>query len=112
MLRWRRCTGTDDHAALASLLEKPLQSSWFAADDSQRFNVFGVVLFLPFLGRFAERVVAWADDPGIAVAWAQLIFKSVMILAVLLLLWIFQRRLVRFNAGEVPTDLSVGKARA
>ena len=44
------------------------------------FRIFGVVLFLPFLGRFAARVVEWA---GIAVAWAQLILKSVMILAVL-----------------------------
>jgi Na+/phosphate symporter len=63
------------------------------------FNTFGVVLFLPFLGRFAARVVASAGEPGMAVAWAQLIFNVVMSLAVLLLLRIFQRRLEAFDAA-------------
>jgi Na+/phosphate symporter len=34
-----------------------------------------------------------AGDPGMAVAWAQLIFNVVMVLTVLLLLRIFHRRL-------------------
>jgi Na+/phosphate symporter len=55
------------------------------------FNMFGVVLFLPFLGWFAAKVVDFAGEPGTAVAWAQLIFNLVMTLAVLLLLRIFQR---------------------
>jgi len=57
------------------------------------FNVFGVVLFLPFLGSFSAKVVQAAGDPGMAVAWAQLIFNLVMVLAVLLLLNIFRGRL-------------------
>ena len=65
------------------------------------FNAFGVALFLPFLGWFAARVVEFAGDPGMAVAWAQLIFNVVMSLAVLLLLRIFQRRLIAFDAHQV-----------
>jgi Na+/phosphate symporter len=57
------------------------------------FNAFGVLLFLPFLGPFAEKVVEWAGNPGMAVAWAQLIFNLVMVFAVLLLLRIFRDRL-------------------
>jgi Na/Pi-cotransporter len=64
------------------------------------FNVFGVLLFLPFLGRFAAKVVEFAGEPGMAVAWAQLIFNVVMTLAVLLLLRIFQRQLERFDTRE------------
>jgi len=64
------------------------------------FNMFGVLLFLPFLGWFAAKVVESAGDPGMAVAWAQLIFNAVMTLAVLLLLRIFQRHLERFDASE------------
>lgn len=63
------------------------------------FNFFGVLLFLPFLGRFASDVVRFADDPGMAVAWAQLIFNVVMVSAVLLVLRVFHRRL-DFLEGE------------
>jgi Na/Pi-cotransporter len=65
------------------------------------FNAFGVALFLPFLGRFGARVAESAGDPGMAVAWAQLIFNVVMSLAVLLLLRIFERRLITFDVGQV-----------
>lgn len=64
------------------------------------FNAFGVILFLPFLGWFAARVVTSVGEPGLAVAWAQLIFKIVMTLAVLLLLRIFQSRLKALNENE------------
>ena len=64
------------------------------------FNALGVVLFLPFLGWFAARVVAFVGEPGLAVAWAQLIFKMVMTLAVLLLLRIFPHRLEAFEVSE------------
>lgn len=63
------------------------------------FNAFGVLLFLPFLGPFAEKVVEWAGNPGMAVAWAQLIFNLVMVLAVLLLLRIFRGRLQSLPAS-------------
>jgi Na/Pi-cotransporter len=64
------------------------------------FNVFGVVLFLPFLGQFAERVLEFAGEPGMAVAWAQLIFNIVMVLLVLVLLRIFERKLAGFDSSE------------
>ncbi len=64
------------------------------------FNAFGVVLFLPFLRQFAERVVTFAGEPGMAVAWAQLIFNIVMVLLVLLLLRIFERKLAGFDSSE------------
>jgi Na/Pi-cotransporter len=67
------------------------------------FNVFGVMMFLPFLGQFAMKVVQFAGEPGVAVAWAQLIFNLVMTLAVLLLLRIFNRRLEAFDAIEERT---------
>jgi Na+/phosphate symporter len=67
------------------------------------FNVFGVMMFLPFLGQFAMKVVQFAGEPGVAVAWAQLIFNLVMTLAVLLLLRIFHRRLEAFDAIEERT---------
>jgi phosphate:Na+ symporter len=68
------------------------------------FNVFGVVMFLPFLGQFAAKVVKFAGEPGMAVAWAQLIFNVAMTLAVLLLLRIFQRHLERFDDSEVSAS--------
>jgi Na+/phosphate symporter len=64
------------------------------------FNTFGVVLFLPFLGWFAARVLEFAGEPGMAIAWAQLIFNVVMTLAILLLLRIFQRHLAVFDTCD------------
>jgi Na/Pi-cotransporter len=72
------------------------------------FNVFGVLLFLPFLRSFAAWVVRFAEDPGMAVAWAQLIFNLVMSFAVLLVLRIFERRLEGFDAKEARQTLSRG----
>jgi phosphate:Na+ symporter len=63
------------------------------------FNTLGVVLFLPFLAKFAVATVQFAGDPGTAVAWAQLIFNVVMVLAVLLLLAICKRGLRSFDAA-------------
>jgi Na+/phosphate symporter len=71
------------------------------------FNTLGVLLFLPFLGWFAAEVVKLADNPGMAVAWAQLIFNVVMTLVVLLLLRIFRRRLDSFDANAArPAPLA------
>ena len=70
------------------------------------FNTFGVVLFFPFLRWFAAKVVAFAGEPGMAVAWAQLIFNLVMTLAVLILLSIFQRRLELFDSTQARAAAS------
>jgi phosphate:Na+ symporter len=73
------------------------------------FNTFGVVLFLPFLGWFATKVVDFAGEPGTAVAWAQLIFNLAMTLAVLILLRIFERRGVLFDSNPPRAAASGGK---
>ena len=91
--------GTTATALVASI--KMQRTARRVAIANLCFNAFGVALFLPFLGRFAARVVESAGDPGMAVAWAQLIFNVVMSLAVLLLLRIFQRRLMAFDVGQV-----------
>jgi Na+/phosphate symporter len=67
------------------------------------FNAFGVLLFLPFLRWFSVKVVEFAGDPGMAVAWAQLIFNVVMALAVLVLLRTFPR-IETFGANE-PSEV-------
>jgi phosphate:Na+ symporter len=91
--------GTTATALVASIKMQPTARRVAVANLC--FNVFGVALFLPFLGWFAARVVKFAGDPGMAVAWAQLIFNVVMSLAVLLLLRIFERRLLAFDAPQL-----------
>ncbi len=67
------------------------------------FNTFGVLLFLPVLGWFAAKVVDFAGEPGMAVAWAQLIFNLVMTLTVLILLRLFHSRVELLDAmRQVP----------
>jgi phosphate:Na+ symporter len=70
------------------------------------FNVFGVLLFVPFLKQFALRVVEFAGNPGMAVAWAQLIFNLVMVFAVLLLLRLFHRQLMSLDTNASCTTLA------
>jgi len=89
--------GTTATALVASL--KMQKTARRVAVANLCFNVFGVLLFLPFLGRFGAKVVELAGDPGMAVAWAQLTFNAVMVLTVLLLLRIFQRRLGALDAS-------------
>jgi phosphate:Na+ symporter len=91
--------GTTATALVASI--KMQRTARRVAVANLCFNAFGVALFLPFLGWFAARVVEFAGDPGMAVAWAQLIFNVVMSMAVLLLLRIFQHRLLAFDARQV-----------
>jgi phosphate:Na+ symporter len=96
--------GTTATALVASI--KMQRTARLVAVANLCFNAFGVVLFLPFLGWFAVRVVEFAGDPGMAVAWAQLLFNVVMTLALLLLMWIFARRLEKFDAKEATAAVS------
>jgi phosphate:Na+ symporter len=89
--------GTTATALVASL--KMQKTARRVAVANLCFNTFGVLLFLPFLGAFAVTAVDLTSDPGMAVAWAQLIFNTVMVLTVLLLLRIFQRRLESLDAS-------------
>jgi Na/Pi-cotransporter len=66
------------------------------------FNAFGVVLFLPFLGWFAGKMVEFAGEPGMAVAWAQLIFNAVMTLVILVLLRLFPKQLEALDVRMAP----------
>ena len=86
--------GTTATALVASI--KMQRTARRVAVANLCFNAFGVALFMPFLGWFAVRVLEFAGDPGMAVAWAQLIFNVVMSLAVLFMLRIFQRYLDAF----------------
>jgi phosphate:Na+ symporter len=89
--------GTTATALVASLKMK--KTARHVAVANLCFNTFGVLLFLPFLGAFAVTAVDLAGDPGMAVAWAQLIFNTVMVLTVLLLMRIFRRRLESLDAS-------------
>jgi Na/Pi-cotransporter len=89
--------GTTATALVASI--KMHRTARLVAVANLCFNVFGVFVFLPFLGRFAVEIVRFAGDPGKAVAWAQLLFNLGMVLAILLLLRIFQRRVDAFDAS-------------
>lgn len=59
-----------------------------------------------FLDGARQRWWDLADEPGIAVAWAQLIFNLVMTVAVLTLLRIFRRRMELFDFGQTPAVAS------
>lgn len=90
--------GTTATALVASI--KMQKTARRVAVANLCFNTFGVLLFLPFLKRFALEVTELAGDPGMAVAWAQLIFNVVMVFAVLLMLRLFHRRLESLNANS------------
>ena len=88
--------GTTATALVASI--KMQQAARRVAVANLCFNTFGVLLFMPFMTTFSAKVVAFARDPGMAVAWAQLIFNLVMVLTVLLMLRLFHRRLDSIDA--------------
>ena len=90
--------GTTATALVASI--KMQRTARRVAVANLCFNAFGVLLFLPFLGWFAAKMVELAGEPGMAVAWSQLIFNVVMTLAILLVLRIFERRLEPFVTSE------------
>jgi phosphate:Na+ symporter len=93
--------GTTATALVASI--KMQKTARRVAVANLSFNTFGVMLFLPFLKTFGVKVLEFAGEPGMAVAWAQLIFNVVMTMAVLLLLRIFQHRLDSFDASLVSS---------
>ena len=96
--------GTTATALVASI--KMQKTARRVAVANLCFNAFGVVLFLPCLGWFAARVVAFAGEPGMAVAWAQLVFNVVMTIAALILLRICQRRLAIFDSMTKPGNFN------
>ncbi len=101
--------GTTATALVASL--KMHKTARRVAIANLCFNTFGVVLILPFLRAFATRVVAFAGEPGMAVAWAQLIFNLVMTIAVLIVLRIFRQQLEKFDTPAPEGGLANAAAR-
>ena len=83
--------GTTSTGLIASLKMKPTARRTAIANLA--FNVFGVLLFLPFLGAFSNAVVEYSGNPSLAVAWAHLIFNLVMTTAILILLKFFEGRI-------------------
>ncbi len=65
--------GSTTTALIASVGMKPVARA--TATANSLFNVVGVLIYFPFLDSFARAVVAFAADPGIAVAWAHVIFN-------------------------------------
>ena len=65
--------GSTTTALIASVGMKAVARA--TATANSLFNVVGVLIYFPFLDWFARAVVAFAADPGIAVAWAHLIFN-------------------------------------
>ncbi len=73
--------GSTSTALLASLGMKPAARA--TAISNFVFNLVGVLIYLPFLGRFSHVIMDQAGDPGMAVAWAHLIFNLTVGLAFL-----------------------------
>ena len=96
--------GTTTTALIASI--KMQNTATRVALANLCFNVLGVLLFLPFLRTFALRAVQIASDPGMAVAWSQLIFNLVMVFVVLVLLRLFHRQVESLGAKASPELIS------
>ena len=79
--------GTTSTGLLASLAMK--RTARRTALANLVFNVLGVALFLPFLSDFSAAVVELSSGPGLAVAWAHLVFNFVMTGVMLILLRVF-----------------------
>ena len=76
--------GSTSTALMASLGMTPVARSTAIANFV--FNAAGMLIYFPFLGPFARAIVERAADPGIAVAWAHLIFNLTVALLFLLTL--------------------------
>ena len=79
--------GSTSTALMASLGMSP--GARASAIANLLFNLTGLVLYLPFLPSFARLVVEWFPGPGLAVAWAHLIFNlSIGLLFLATLRWL------------------------
>lgn len=66
------------------------------------FNLAGVLALLPFLGRFADLVLGWGENPSFAIALAHLIFNVGVAVPFLFLLRPFERLLLRLWPDPPP----------
>jgi Na/Pi-cotransporter len=96
--------GSTSTALMASLGMTPVARSTAIANFV--FNAAGMLIYLPFLGPFARAVVERTGDPGIAVAWAHLIFNLTVALLFLLTLDPIERLLRRWLSVDTARPVS------
>ena len=98
--------GSTSTALVASVGMSPVARA--TAISNFGFNAVGALLFFPFLRPFAQEVVARAGDPGLAVAWAHLLFNLTIAAGFLATMdWVepwLRRRLSVPDAGALPTS--------
>ena len=71
------------------------------------FNAVGAMVFFPFLRPFARVMVSMNGDPGLAVAWAHLVFNLTVAIGFLTTLDLVEPRLRRWlsvDAERQPTQ--------
>ncbi len=86
--------GSTSTALVAGMKMNPVAKA--TAISNLLFNVFGALLYLPFLGEFSKFLIGITNDPGIAVALAHLIFNLNISLLLLALLGIIRPWLERW----------------
>lgn len=86
--------GSTSTALMAGMKMNPVARA--TAISNLLFNVFGALLYLPFLSTFSQFLIEITDDAGIAVALAHLIFNLNIALLLLALLGIIRPRLERW----------------
>jgi Na+/phosphate symporter len=90
--------GSTSTALIASLGMSPAARATAIANTF--FNACGVLIYLPFLESFAQAMVAWAGNPGVAVAWAHLVFNLTVAAVFLVTLDWFEPRLRAWLATD------------
>jgi phosphate:Na+ symporter len=79
--------GSTSTALIAGLSMKPVARATAIANFL--FNAVGMLIFFPFLRPFSQAAVDFAANPGMAVAWAHLVFNLIVaVLFLLTLSWI------------------------
>jgi phosphate:Na+ symporter len=97
--------GSTSTALIASVGMKPVARATAIANFI--FNAIGAVLCFPFLEQFARFVLNTVGDPGIAVAWAHLIFNLTIAVVFLTTLDWVEPRLRSWLT--VDSDLRLGE---
>jgi Na/Pi-cotransporter len=94
--------GSTSTALMASFGMNPVARA--TANSNFLFNAAGALIFFPFLAPFARVMVESAGDPGLAVAWAHLIFNLTIGLLFLLILDFIEPPLRRWLSADKRED--------
>ncbi len=90
--------GSTSTALVASLSMHPTARA--TAISNFLFNAAGAIAFFPFLRLFARVMVSLNGDPGLAVAWAHLVFNLTVAIGFLTTLDLVEPRLRRWLSVE------------